>query len=110
MISSIKPLTILPVLVWIYVEVLLHFIPYLYCSILRLIHIMEGGLLQREVERMHPKATCVTQQIMPLSLENTFTAPFVLGVGMLLSLFLLLMEKFALYFGSRNNVSQAPWS
>lgn len=59
-------------------------------------HIMEGGVMSREIRQMQRIATCGTDNIMPLRLENTFTALVILGVGMLISIILLLIEKLSM--------------
>ncbi|XP_050735872.1 glutamate receptor ionotropic, kainate 4-like [Eriocheir sinensis] len=58
--------------------------------------ILEGGVVDREIKRMQRIATCETNIIMPLRLENIFTALVILGVGILVSIILLLMEKLSM--------------
>lgn len=58
---------------------------------------MEAGLLDRELLRKQARTMCEAESVTPIGLENTFTALFLLVAGVVLSFFILLLEKVILH-------------
>ena len=62
-------------------------------------------MLDREIQQKQTRATCETESITPIGLQNIFTALLLLGTGLLLALLILLMEK--LLFHCRHKTRDA---